>query len=140
MYRHGIARSPGCPRAACAASETVRHVMWDCPFAGLMWRRAGELLRRVEGGLLLDWDKVERGLTGVVRNRRTRFLLWLIMSLCKRGLWLAREDLVKYNRDWGAEGVVRRVEGDLVGRIKREMEKWGHHAALERWKGGMGLL
>ena len=96
-------------------------------------------MRRVKGDFLLDWVKVERGVWGVVKNRRGRFLLWLIISIIKRCLWLARQDLVQRNRDWGVEGVVRRMEGDLVGRIKWDIEKWGYHAALERWKGGLGL-
>ena len=82
---------------------------------------------------------VERGVWGVVESRRGRFLIWLIISIIKRNLWLARKDLVERNRDWGVEGVVRRMEGDLVQRIKWDVEKWGYHAALERWKGGLGL-
>ncbi|CAB1349446.1 unnamed protein product [Coregonus sp. 'balchen'] len=37
------------------------------------------------------------------------------------------------------EGIVRRVEQNLRGRMKREERKWGQHAARERWKGGLGL-
>ena len=140
LYRHGIARSPECPRVACAAAETVRHVMWDCPFAGVVWQKAGRILRNINAGFVLTWEKVERGLVGVVRSRKSRFLLWLTISLLKRGMWLARQDLVQHNRDWGAEGVVRRVVGDLVGRMKWDMEKLGNDAAMEKWKGGLGLM
>ncbi|CAB1340571.1 unnamed protein product, partial [Coregonus sp. 'balchen'] len=94
MYRHGLARSPTCPRTSCGGEETVRHVFWDCAFAGVVWARARVLLGR---------------------------------------------NMVKTGRDWGVEGVVRRVEGDLRGRMKREERKWGQHAARERWKGGLGL-
>ena len=71
---------------------------------------------------------------------RSHFLLWLVVSLVKRGLWEARVDLVRRNREWGVEGVIRRVEGDIRGRVRREMRQWGQHAALERWKGGLGLI
>ena len=97
-------------------------------------------LVNIDTGFVLTWEKVERGLVGVVRNRKSRFLLWFTISLLKRGMWLARQDLVQHNRDWGAEGVVRRVVGDLVGRIKWDMEKLGNDAAMEKWKGGLGLL
>ncbi|KAJ3591795.1 hypothetical protein NHX12_006927, partial [Muraenolepis orangiensis] len=40
MYRHGLARFPGWPRATCAGEETVRHVMWDCPVARVVWAKA----------------------------------------------------------------------------------------------------
>ncbi|KAJ3591978.1 hypothetical protein NHX12_007108 [Muraenolepis orangiensis] len=50
------------------------------------------------------------------------------------------QDLVSRNRDSGAEGVIRRVEAEVKGRVRRDIEKWGKHAALERWKGGFGWI
>lgn len=108
--------------------------MWDCPFAGGVWGRARQWIEKIDPGLIVTWARVERG----VGSGRGKFLIWLIMSLIKRGLWLARQDLVGKNRDGGVEGVIRRVEMNVKGRIERDTERWGKHAALERWKGGLG--
>ena len=137
MNRHSLAM---CPRVGCSEEETVRHIMWDCRFAGVVWARAERLVTRAGGDIRLSWEKVERGVGRVAGGVRSRFLLWLVVSLVKRGLWEARVDLVRRNREWGVEGVIRRVEGDIRRRVWREMRKWGQHAALERWKGGLGLI
>ena len=101
MHRHGLARSPECPRATCTGVETIRHAMWDCAFAGGVWGRLGVLLERVEGGFSLSWEVVHRGIMQKNGQGQTGFLLWLVVSLGKRGLWLARQDLVQRNRDSG---------------------------------------
>ncbi|KAK2877950.1 hypothetical protein Q8A73_016920 [Channa argus] len=33
IHRHGLGRSPLCPRPSCGAGETAYHVMWECSFA-----------------------------------------------------------------------------------------------------------
>ena len=139
LYRYSLVQSPTCPRSSCGREETVRHVFWDCAFAGVVWARARVLLGLVKGDFVLTWARLERGVGRARGTDRDRFLLWLLMSLFKRGLWEARQNMVKTGRDWGVEGIVRRVEGDLRGRMKREERKWGQHAARERWKGGLGL-
>ena len=139
LYRYSLVQSPTCPRSSCGREETVRHVFWDCAFAGVVWARARVLLGLVRGDFVLTWARLERGVGRARGTDRDRFLLWLLMSLFKRGLWEARQNMVKTGRDWGVEGIVRRVEGDLRGRMKREERKWGQHAARERWKGGLGL-
>ncbi|KAK9543285.1 hypothetical protein VZT92_001076 [Zoarces viviparus] len=134
MYRHSLARSPVCPREGCMGEETVRHVMWDCPFASIVWGRAATWLRRLDPGFKLTWTRVVEG--GGLGSKH--FLTWLIISLVKRSLWVARQDLVGKNRESRLEGVLKRVELDIKGRIERDIRKWGKHAALERWKGGFG--
>ena len=134
MYRHGLARSPVCPRPTCPGEETVRHVMWDCPIAKIVWGKVGERLGQVVRGFNLTWDKVERGLGS------GNFPMWYIISTTKRIMWSARQDQVKRNKDSSVEGIMRRVEADVKGKIKRDIEKWGKHAALERWKGGFGWI
>ena len=139
LYRYSLVQSPTCPRSSCGREETVRHVFWDCAFAGLVWARARVMLGVVRSDFVLTWARLERGVGRAKGTDRDRFLLWLLMSLFKKGLWEARKNFVKTGRDWGVEGIVRRVEGDLRGRMKREERKWGKHAARERWKGGLGL-
>ena len=51
----------------------------------------------------------------------------------------SQEEFSQDRERLGVEGIVRRVEGDLRGRMEREERKWGKHAARERWKGGLGL-
>ena len=82
-----------CPRATCSGDETNRHVMWDCPFAGVVWARAEGLLGRVVRGFHVTWARVERGVWAS-GGRRNRFLLWLIISLFKRVLWQGRKEWV----------------------------------------------
>ncbi|KAI4793354.1 hypothetical protein KUCAC02_032784 [Chaenocephalus aceratus] len=38
------------------------------------------------------------------------------------------------------KGVIGKVRADMKGRMERDILKWGQHAALERWKGGLGLV
>ena len=134
MYRHGLAKSPLCPRVGCVGEETIRHVMWDCPFARVVWGRARAWLVHLVPGFRMTLTRVEKG----VGLGSTMFLTWLIISLVKRGLWTARQDLVGKNKDSSVEGVVSRVELEIKGRVERDIRKWGKHAALERWKGGVG--
>ena len=137
MYRHGLARSPCCPRATCSEDETVRHALWGCHFAGSFWARARGLLARIDPGFGLSWGVLERGIAG--RGRET-FLLWLVISLAKRELWRARLDLVRSGKDGGVEGVYRAVVGLVERRVVMGVRRWGHHAARERWKGLFGLV
>lgn len=134
LYRHGLTRAPVCPRIGCLHDETIRHVMWDCTFASEGWKRANKWLVQLVPGFHLTWSVVKRG----VSLGRTMVLTWLIVSLVKRGLWRARQDLVN-NKEVSVEGVVKRIELELKGRIMMDIRKWGKHAALERWKGGLGL-
>ena len=136
LYRHGLTKSPVCSRNGCLGEETVRHVMWDCPFAEGQSHggKVGQWLGQMAQGHNLTWDKVERGVG--VGNVVTP--MWTIVSLTKRFLWLARQELTKSNRESSVEGVVRRVQMEVKGRRERDIRKWGKHAALERWKGVCG--
>ncbi|CAB1325345.1 unnamed protein product [Coregonus sp. 'balchen'] len=140
LYGRGLTRSPTCPRPTCGGEETVRHVFWDCAFAGVVWARAQGLIGRVRGDFVVTWARVDRGVGRARGTVRDRFLLWLLISLFKQGLWEARQKLERTGGEGGVEGIVRRVERNLRGRMKGEEKKWGQHAARERWKGGLGLV
>ncbi|KAK2877613.1 hypothetical protein Q8A73_019132 [Channa argus] len=68
IHRHGLGRSPLCPRPSCGAGETAYHV-------------------------------VKRGFVGA-HIRSGWGILWLLLSLYKRGLWLARQELVRNEVEW----------------------------------------
>ncbi len=61
-------------------------------------------------------------------------MLWLIMSLVKKGIWEERPELSRGKGRRSAERIVRGVEAELRGRIKWDVKRWGKHAAKERWK------
>lgn len=140
MHRHGLAGSARCPRVACTADETIRHVFWECTFAGLVWSRASHILNEIDPGFVLTWERVELGVGEARRRGRDRFLLWLVISLTKRGMWQARKDLVGKNRDMGTEGVFRKLKEDVKSLMKNDFKKWGKEVSAKMWKGGLGIF
>ncbi|KAK2912196.1 hypothetical protein Q8A73_006309 [Channa argus] len=89
IHRHGLGRSPLCPRPSCGAGETAYHVMWEFSFARQLWAKAKKVVGRAKPDLTLTWQVVERGFVGA-HIRSGWGILWLLLSLYKRGLWLAR--------------------------------------------------
>ena len=61
-------------------------------------------------------------------------MLWLVLSMGKVALWDARTALIKNNIDWQVGRVVARVRANLGCMRRMEEEKYGYHAARERWK------
>ncbi|KAK2810877.1 hypothetical protein Q5P01_000336 [Channa striata] len=139
MYRHGLSHSPLCPRLTCGAEETVHHVMWECSFARRVWVTARRVVRRAEPNFILTWEVVERGLAAANTSSRGRGL-WLLLSLYKRELWLARQALVRKGQQWSVERLLEKVKWEMKERMKWDVQKLGYHAAKERWKGGFGWL
>ncbi|KAK2878087.1 hypothetical protein Q8A73_017057 [Channa argus] len=99
IHRHGLGRSPLCPRPSCGAGETAYHVMWECSFTRQLWAKAKKVVGRAKPDLTMTWQVVERGFVGA--HIRSRWgILWLLLSLYKRGLWLARQELVRSEVEW----------------------------------------
>ncbi|KAK2873846.1 hypothetical protein Q8A73_024358 [Channa argus] len=139
IHRHGVGRSPLCPRPSCGAGETAYHVMWECSFARQLWAKAKKVVGRAKPDLTLTWQVVERSFVGA-HIRSGWGILWLLLSLYKRGPWLVRQELVRSGVEWSTERVAKGVESEVTERIKWEVDKLGYHAAKEKWKGGFGLL
>ncbi|KAK2875306.1 hypothetical protein Q8A73_024276 [Channa argus] len=139
IHRHGLGRSPLCPRPSCGAGETAYHVMWECSFTRQLWAKAKKVVGRAKPDLTLTWQVVERGFVGA-HIRSGWGILWLLLSLYKRGLWLARQELVRNGVEWSTERVAKGVELEVTERMKWDVDKLGYHAAKEKWKGGFGLL
>ncbi|KAK1875547.1 putative ribonuclease H protein [Dissostichus eleginoides] len=116
MHRHGLARSPVCPRPDCKNEETIRHVMWDCPFARGAWSRAEGWLGQSFPGLKMTWDGIERG------SGPGGF--WAMFPV-----WLAQH-----------KGDSRKGKGRYEGENGEGHSEMGTTRALERWKGGLGLV
>ncbi|KAK2912136.1 hypothetical protein Q8A73_006249 [Channa argus] len=139
IHRHGVGRSPLCLRPSCGAGETAYHVMWECSFARQLWAKAKKVVGRAKPDLTLTWQVVERSFVGA-HIRSGWGILWLLLSLYKRGPWLVRQELVRSGVEWSTERVAKGVESEVTERIKWEVDKLGYHAAKEKWKGGFGLL
>ncbi|KAK2877597.1 hypothetical protein Q8A73_019116 [Channa argus] len=99
IHRHSLGRSPLCPRPSCGAGETAYHVMWECSFTRQLWAKAKKVVGRAKPDLTLTWQVVERGFVGA-HIRSGWGILWLLLSLYKRGLWLARQELVRNEVEW----------------------------------------
>ncbi|KAK2875506.1 hypothetical protein Q8A73_024118 [Channa argus] len=99
IHNHGLGRSPLCPRPSCGAGETAYHVMWECSFARQLWAKAKKVVGRAKPDLTLTWQVVERGFVGA-HIRSGWGILWLLLSLYKRGLWLSRQELVRNGVEW----------------------------------------
>ncbi|KAK2877367.1 hypothetical protein Q8A73_018886 [Channa argus] len=99
IHRHGLGRSPLCPRPSCGAGETAYHVMWECSFTRQLWAKAKKVVGRAKPDLTLTWQVVERAFVGA-HIRSGWGILWLLLSLYKRGLWLARQELVRNEVEW----------------------------------------
>ncbi|KAK2875255.1 hypothetical protein Q8A73_024225 [Channa argus] len=99
IHRHGLGRSPLCPRPSCGAGKTAYHVMWECSFTRQLWAKAKKVVGRAKPDLTLTWQVVERGFVGA-HIRSGWGILWLLLSLYKRGLWLARQELVRNGVEW----------------------------------------
>ncbi|KAK2873855.1 hypothetical protein Q8A73_024367 [Channa argus] len=134
IHRHGVGRSPLCPRPSCGAGETAYHVMWECSFARQLWAKAKKVVGRAKPDLTLTWQVVERSFVGA-HIRSGWGILWLLLSLYKRGPWLVRQELVRSGVEWSTERVAKGVESEVTERIKWEVDKLGYHAAKEKWKG-----
>ncbi|KAK2877418.1 hypothetical protein Q8A73_018943 [Channa argus] len=99
IHRHGLGRSPLCPRPSCGAGETAYHVIWECSFTRQLWAKAKKVVGRAKPDLTLTWQVVKRGFVGA-HIRSGWGILWLLLSLYKRGLWLARQELVRNEVEW----------------------------------------
>ncbi|KAK2872015.1 hypothetical protein Q8A73_024572 [Channa argus] len=88
IHRHGLGRSPLCPRPSCGAG-----------FARQLWAKAKKVVGRAKPDLTLSWQVVERGFLGA-HIRSGWGILWLLLSLYKRGLWLATQELVRNGVEW----------------------------------------
>ncbi|KAK2871955.1 hypothetical protein Q8A73_024580, partial [Channa argus] len=99
IHRHGLGRSPLCPRPSCGAGETAYHVMWECSFTRQLWAKEKKVVGRAKPDLTLTWQVVERGFVGA-HIRSGWGILWLLLSLYKRGLWLVIQELVRNGVEW----------------------------------------
>lgn len=130
LYRHGISRSQVCPRNQCRGVETVGHAFWGCAFVQEVFDRASRrfpaLQGLTQGGVLFGEGR--QGGTG-----RERFMVLLVVSLIKKALWDSRCLAVRCSVEGKVEGVLGWVRNEL-GRLRADVERWGFHAANERWR------
>ncbi|KAG7487320.1 hypothetical protein MATL_G00021900 [Megalops atlanticus] len=140
LYRHKLTRHPFCPHPTCMGEETLSHAFWDCGFAKEVWTRTERLLRALDSGFVLDYDKLIRGWDARRGKKDTDFLLLLVISLTKKKIWDCRELLVKKNVTPSAAGVCNKVFFDLKFRVRKDVVQWGYHSAREKWKGLFTLL
>jgi len=132
LYRHGLAKDGRCPREGCSGEETIRHAFWECAFAQSVWTKGERLLRMISGSFKVSCENVMAGIRCKRGEGKDVLLLWLIMSLIKKGLWEERKRIRRGKGKNSAEGLIRGVEAELKGRIRWDNQRWGKHAARER--------
>ena len=103
MYRHGLTGHPQCPWRNCEREVSIRHVLWECFFARGVWFLLGNLLKRLDTGFDLNYDKMLKAWRG--GGGRVFFLPWLVVSMGKKGIWEARVALVKTGKERGVREV-----------------------------------
>ena len=132
LYRHGISVNQYCPRGDCFGVETVTHVFWACSFAQQVWAGAKKRFALLQGlterGVLFGEGKQGR-------TRKEQDVATLVVTIYKKALWDARCATTRNAVNARVRGVEGWVRAELEWRFKGEMEKWGYHAAWERWKG-----
>lgn len=134
LYRHGSGRSPKCP-IGCGQDETIEHVFWTCPGAGVFWRSIMQWWERW-GGPIISRNLVLYGvgLEGFVRERRR--IIWSTISEGKHVLWESRTVCLRK--------LIPRLESkrlflQLLGKMSEEAKAfkvcYGEEVTRRVWRG-----
>lgn len=134
LHRHSLTRNPFCPRNSCLSEETQRHMLWECSFSTSVWERAGDLFGLLVPGFVLDYDFIMYGAGLGKYSKKMGFILWFLISLIKFEIWGNRNCLVKNNKSMCPDRVIKEIRGQVKRRIQLEVDRWGFHAAKEKWK------
>lgn len=135
LHRHKLTLQMHCPRATCNHLESIRHVFWDCVYAGRVWAKCSLLFGMIALNFALTLNVVLYGLKTDVYPRETIWALWVLMSHVKLELWKARNGLVKNGVQLSVTGLYNRLLYRVKCEIILDIRKRGLHAAKERWKG-----
>uniref|UniRef100_W5MP44 Reverse transcriptase zinc-binding domain-containing protein n=1 Tax=Lepisosteus oculatus TaxID=7918 RepID=W5MP44_LEPOC len=95
LHRHKLTLQPLCPREKCNKLESIRHVFWDCDYAGRMWAKCSLLFEMITLNFVITLNMVLYGLKKEAYSRETTWVLWVLMSYVKLELWKAQNGLVK---------------------------------------------
>lgn len=94
LYRHNCSRTPKCPRG-CGKDETIRHLLWECKFAGELWACTDKWIRMVAPNYNLNYDMVIYGCELIDFPKEVFKIAWLLVSWTKLILWDTRNICVK---------------------------------------------
>lgn len=95
MHSRSMAKTSRCPRPTCGGEETVRHLLWECPFALDLWREAGPLVTpSLPAGEVLDPQMVLYGVSRSPIPPHQFRQLWLTLTCIKEAIWTSRKLLV----------------------------------------------
>lgn len=134
LYRQGSGRSPKCP-IGCGQDETVEHVFWTCPGAGVFWRSIMQWWERW-GGPIISRNLVLYGvgLEGFVRERRR--IIWSTISEGKHVLWESRTVCLRKLIPWLES---KRLFLQLLGKMSEEVKAfkvcYGEEVTRRVWRG-----
>ena len=125
-----------CPRVGCGAIETMRHLLLECSFVGLVWEWFHSYVISVTG--CTQWaisiDFVLYGLLPPVCPTWVRDLLLLFTAIIRRYIWSSRCRLVFDGEVGKAEAIVRLVQSDIRLRMEADHARLPAGAFGRRWR------
>lgn len=134
LHRHSLTRNPFCPRSSCMTEETQKHMLWECSFSEKVWERAGVWFNLLVPSFVCNYDIVMYGLGVGKYPKNICFLLWFLISSIKFEIWGNRNSLVKNNNSMCPDSLIRGIRFKIKRHIQLEVDRWGFHAAKEKWK------
>ena len=126
MHSRGMSTTSRCPRSTCGGEETVRHLLWECPFVMDLWQRAGPLVAPcLPAGEVLNPQMVLYGVSQSQMTSQQFRQLWLTLTCIKEAIWTSRNLLVGKRVETSPQAAVEVAAVTLGGYVARAIRVRG---------------